>query len=119
MKRGLKAIAVQNPLSSLADDVTATHRVIGMQEGPVLLVGVSSLPKGPSAMVKPVAVGSVALAPVAIRRAIRGLNDAASSDRSSASDRITASDLPGVSRAIWTAPREAGRTRRACGKRTP
>ena len=39
MKRGLKAIAVQNPLSSLADDVTAAHRVIGMQEGPVLLVG--------------------------------------------------------------------------------
>ena len=38
-KRGLKAVAVQNPLSSLADDVTATHRVIGMQEGPVLLVG--------------------------------------------------------------------------------
>ncbi len=38
-KRGLKAIAVQNPLGSLADDVTATHRVIGMQEGPVLLVG--------------------------------------------------------------------------------
>lgn len=37
--RGLKAIAVQNPLSSLADDVTAAHRVIGMQEGPVLLVG--------------------------------------------------------------------------------
>ena len=38
-KRGLKAIAVQNPLSSLADDVIAAHRVIGMQEGPVLLVG--------------------------------------------------------------------------------
>ena len=38
-KRGLKAIAVQNPLSSLADDVTATHRVIGMQAEPVLLVG--------------------------------------------------------------------------------
>jgi len=38
-KRGLKAIAVQNPLSSLGDDVTAAHRVIGMQEGPVLLVG--------------------------------------------------------------------------------
>ena len=38
-KRGLEAIAVQNPLSSLADDVTAAHRVIGMQEGPVLLVG--------------------------------------------------------------------------------
>jgi pimeloyl-ACP methyl ester carboxylesterase len=38
-KRGLKAIAVQNPLSSLADDVTAVHRVVGMQEGPVLMVG--------------------------------------------------------------------------------
>src|SRR5258707_4230877 len=38
-KRGLKAIAVQNPLSSLADDVTAAHRVIDMQDGPVLLVG--------------------------------------------------------------------------------
>jgi prevent-host-death family protein len=43
----------------------------------------------------------MALAPVAIRRNIRGLNDAASSDRSSASDRITASvagDLPGCCR---------------------
>ena len=38
-KRGLKAIAVQNPLSSLADDVTAAHRVIDMQDGSVLLVG--------------------------------------------------------------------------------
>jgi len=36
---GLKAIAVQNPLSSLADDVIAAHRVIGMQDGPVLLAG--------------------------------------------------------------------------------
>ncbi len=55
-------------------------------------------------------------------RNIRGLNDAASSDRSSASDRITASvdaDLPGVGRAILTAPREAERTQRACGIRTP
>jgi pimeloyl-ACP methyl ester carboxylesterase len=39
MKRGLKAVAVQNPLSSLADDVVAAHRVIEMQNGPVLLVG--------------------------------------------------------------------------------
>ena len=72
-------------------------------------------------MVKSVAVSSVALAPVAIRRNIRGLNDAASSDHSSASDRITASvagDLPGVSRAIPTAQPEAERTRRACGIRT-
>jgi pimeloyl-ACP methyl ester carboxylesterase len=37
-KRGLKAVAVQNPLSSLADDVTAT-RVVDMQKGPVLMVG--------------------------------------------------------------------------------
>jgi pimeloyl-ACP methyl ester carboxylesterase len=39
IRRGLKTIAVQNPLSSLADDVNATHRVIEMQDGPVLLVG--------------------------------------------------------------------------------
>jgi pimeloyl-ACP methyl ester carboxylesterase len=38
-KRGLKAIAVQNPLSSLADDVAAAHRVVDMQDGPVLMVG--------------------------------------------------------------------------------
>ena len=54
--------------------------------------------------------------------AARGIDrDAAWSDRSSASDRITASvagDLPRVSRAIRTAPREAARTRRACGIRT-
>lgn len=37
--RGLKAIAVQNPLSSLADDVVAAHRVIDQQDGSVLLVG--------------------------------------------------------------------------------
>lgn len=38
-KRGLKAIAVQNPLSSLADDVTAVHRVVDAQQGPVLMAG--------------------------------------------------------------------------------
>jgi pimeloyl-ACP methyl ester carboxylesterase len=38
-KRGVTAIAVQNPLSSLADDVTASHRVIDMQGSPILLVG--------------------------------------------------------------------------------
>ncbi len=36
---GLDPVAVQNPLSSLADDVAATHRVIAQQSGPVLLVG--------------------------------------------------------------------------------
>jgi len=38
-KQGLKAFAVQNPLSSLADDVRATHRVVEFQKGPVLMVG--------------------------------------------------------------------------------
>jgi len=38
-KQGLKAIAVQNPLNSLADDVKAAHRVVDAQEGPVLMVG--------------------------------------------------------------------------------
>jgi pimeloyl-ACP methyl ester carboxylesterase len=30
---------VQNPLSSIADDVASTNRLINMQDGPVLLVG--------------------------------------------------------------------------------
>ncbi len=38
-KQGLKAVAAQNPLSSLADDVKAVHRVVDAQEGPVLMVG--------------------------------------------------------------------------------
>jgi pimeloyl-ACP methyl ester carboxylesterase len=37
--KGLKAVAVQNPLSSIADDVASTHRLINAQDGPVLLVG--------------------------------------------------------------------------------
>src|SRR5271169_2941565 len=37
--RGLHAVAVQNPLSSIADDVASTNRLINTQDGPVLLVG--------------------------------------------------------------------------------
>jgi pimeloyl-ACP methyl ester carboxylesterase len=37
--RGLKVVAVQNPLTSLADDVAAAKRVIDAQTGPVILVG--------------------------------------------------------------------------------
>ena len=37
--KGLHVTAVQNPLSSLADDVAATRRVIARQDGPVILVG--------------------------------------------------------------------------------
>ncbi len=37
--RGLHVVTVQNPLSSLADDVAATNRIIDAQDGPVLLVG--------------------------------------------------------------------------------
>jgi len=37
--RGFHAVAVQNPLTSLADDVNATRRIIAMQDGPVILVG--------------------------------------------------------------------------------
>jgi pimeloyl-ACP methyl ester carboxylesterase len=36
---GLHAVAVQNALSSIADDVASTNRLINMQDGPVLLVG--------------------------------------------------------------------------------
>src|SRR5437773_1265059 len=37
--KGLHVTAVQNPLSSLADDVAATNRAIATQDGPVILVG--------------------------------------------------------------------------------
>jgi len=36
---GLNAVAVQNPLTSLADDVAAVKRVLDNQDGPVVLVG--------------------------------------------------------------------------------
>ena len=37
--KGLKVVAVQNPLTSLADDVAATQRVLDAQTGKVVLVG--------------------------------------------------------------------------------
>ncbi len=37
--KGIKVVSVQNPLSSLADDVAATKRVIDAQTGKVVLVG--------------------------------------------------------------------------------
>ena len=36
---GLKATAVQNPLTSLADDVAATRRILALQDGLTVLVG--------------------------------------------------------------------------------
>jgi pimeloyl-ACP methyl ester carboxylesterase len=39
LAKGLKVVAVQNPLTSLADDVAATKRVLDAQTGPVVLVG--------------------------------------------------------------------------------
>jgi pimeloyl-ACP methyl ester carboxylesterase len=38
-RAGLNVTAVQNPLSSLADDVAATRRILALQEGPTVLVG--------------------------------------------------------------------------------
>lgn len=38
-ERGLHVVAVQNPESSLADDVDAANRAIDQQSGPVVLVG--------------------------------------------------------------------------------
>jgi len=37
--KGLNVVAVQNPLTSLADDVAATKRAIALMDGPVLLIG--------------------------------------------------------------------------------
>jgi alpha-beta hydrolase superfamily lysophospholipase len=36
---GYHVVAVQNPLTSLADDVAATKRILALQDGPVILVG--------------------------------------------------------------------------------
>lgn len=38
-EKGLKAVAVQNPLTSLEDDVAAARRILDAQTGPVVLVG--------------------------------------------------------------------------------
>ncbi|HEY0946138.1 MAG TPA: alpha/beta hydrolase [Opitutaceae bacterium] len=38
-RAGLQVTAVQNPLTSLADDVAATRRILALQEGPTVLVG--------------------------------------------------------------------------------
>src|SRR6516225_6087902 len=37
--RGFHVVAVQNPLTSLSDDVGATRRIMALQDGPVILVG--------------------------------------------------------------------------------
>lgn len=37
--RGFHVVAVQNPLTSLADDVNSTRRIVALQDGPVILVG--------------------------------------------------------------------------------
>jgi len=37
--KGFHVVAVQNALTSLADDVAATKRIIALQDGPVILVG--------------------------------------------------------------------------------
>ncbi len=36
---GYNAVAVQNPMTSLADEVAFTKRIIALQDGPVILVG--------------------------------------------------------------------------------
>lgn len=38
-RRGLNVAAVQNPLTSLADDVAHTRRVLALQDGPTILAG--------------------------------------------------------------------------------
>jgi pimeloyl-ACP methyl ester carboxylesterase len=38
-KKGYKVSVVQNPTTSLADDVAVTRRIVAAQDGPVILVG--------------------------------------------------------------------------------
>ena len=40
-KSGYQVSVVQNPTTSLQDDVAATQRVLAMQDGPAILVGQS------------------------------------------------------------------------------
>ena len=37
--KGMRVIAVQNPLTGLADDIAATKRAIDSVKGPIVLVG--------------------------------------------------------------------------------
>jgi pimeloyl-ACP methyl ester carboxylesterase len=37
--KGHHAVAVQNPITSLSDEVASTKRIIALQDGPVILVG--------------------------------------------------------------------------------
>ena len=37
--KGLHVVAVQNPLTSIAEDVAATNRILNLQDGPVVLAG--------------------------------------------------------------------------------
>lgn len=39
LAKGLNVVCAQHPLSSLDEDVAATHRIVNAQDGPVLLVG--------------------------------------------------------------------------------
>ncbi|CAN7734264.1 alpha/beta fold hydrolase [Neorhizobium sp. LjRoot104] len=39
VQRGFNVTIVQQPMTSLADDIAATHRVLDLQNGPTLLVG--------------------------------------------------------------------------------
>src|SRR5213594_143242 len=39
LRVGVKATAVQNPLTSLADDVAATRRILALQDGSTVVVG--------------------------------------------------------------------------------
>lgn len=39
VKRGFNVTIVQQPITSLADDIAATNRVLDLQDGPTLLVG--------------------------------------------------------------------------------
>ena len=38
-EKGYNVVAVQNPMTSLADEVSATQRIITLQDGPVILAG--------------------------------------------------------------------------------
>ena len=64
---GYTVIAVQNPLTSLADDIATTKRVIDAQKGPVVVVGHSY----GGAVITAAAAGSAKRQGPRLRRGIR------------------------------------------------
>lgn len=94
-RRGYRVTIVQNPLTSLADDVAATKRALARQDGPAILVGHSwaalSSPKPASIRRSPVSSMSPPSRPTRARRRHSNMKASSRPPNSSSTRRATAS----------------------------